>query len=152
MVIKEYLEEAIQLELNVSKLYLNFSNQHDEDYIFWYNLAIEEGGHASILKNIHGAVELVDYKFKVTVDNLNELKEANKYIFGLLSKTKYTRSETFKLAIDIESSAGEIHYQKILDSDIDDDILNIFIKLNEDDEYHLERIKDYANTHNINYE
>lgn len=153
MLIKEYLNEAINLELNVSKLYLLFSKINDFDYNFWYKLSIEEGGHAAILKNILYSYKLIEYDFNISEIELNELKQTNEYILKLLKTNEYSRRDCFRIAINIENSAGEIHYQNLLDNDkIDDKIMKTFLKLNKEDDRHLEKITLYAQTHNINYE
>jgi rubrerythrin len=146
--IKEYLMEAINLELNMSKLYLKFSNINNTDYIFWYSLSVEEGGHAAILKNILSAIDMIEYNFNITDIELNDLKNTNDNIDVILSNT-YNRYDAFNIAMSLENSAGEIHYQKLIDSNIDDKIMKVFLKLNKDDNEHANRILDYMTTHNI---
>jgi len=45
------LEEAILLELHVSKLYLLFSKLFPEDADFWWQICLEEKNHAALLKS-----------------------------------------------------------------------------------------------------
>ena len=47
---KELLEEAIQLESNVSGLYRLYSEQFEEDSEFWKQMAKEEVEHAALLE------------------------------------------------------------------------------------------------------
>ena len=110
--IKEYLIEAVNLELNMSKLYLKFSNINNTDYIFWYSLSIEEGGHVAILKNILSAIDMINYDFNITEIELDELKQTNNKINDMLSHT-FNRVDAFDTAISLENTAGEIHYQKL---------------------------------------
>lgn len=142
--IKEYLEEAIQLELNVSRLYIKYSSLNDIDYTFWYALALEEGNHASILKNILQSIGMIKYEFSIGETELNELKETNAFIRQYIAMENVTREEALSVALSLEESAGEIHYQQLIDEDIDDRIMEIFIKLNKEDGHHVERIREYA--------
>lgn len=147
--IKEYLEEAIQLELNVSKLYIKYSSLNDIDYTFWYALALEEGNHASILKNILQSIDMIKYKFSIGETELNELKETNVFIRQYIVMENITREEALSIALSLEETAGEIHYQQLIDEDIGDRIMEIFIKLNKEDEHHADRIREYASINGI---
>ena len=44
-------EEAIQLEQNVSNLYLIFQQEFPEDAQFWWTLVQEESNHAALIKS-----------------------------------------------------------------------------------------------------
>ncbi len=48
----QLIREAIQLELNVAKLYLLFHDLFPEDGDFWWQLVIEEENHAALLKTV----------------------------------------------------------------------------------------------------
>ena len=49
--LKELANEAIQLELNVAKLYMTFQTIFPQDDEFWWDLVIEEQNHASLLRS-----------------------------------------------------------------------------------------------------
>ena len=44
------IDESINLELNVGKLYLKFSELFPEDGDFWWKLHVEEKHHASLIR------------------------------------------------------------------------------------------------------
>jgi len=46
----QLLEASIQLELNLAKLYTLFNDLFEEDEEFWWQLAMEERGHAALLQ------------------------------------------------------------------------------------------------------
>ena len=47
--LQKHLDESIKLELNLAKLYTLFHDSFFEDEDFWWELAMEEQGHASLL-------------------------------------------------------------------------------------------------------
>ena len=142
------LEEAISLELNVSRLYKKFFDC-DEDSEFWWRLMLEEKNHAALLKTGK------DYFLKmlpseILPESLNELVEANKTIKELIdSKDTPSRAEKFKIALKLEESAGEIHFQNAMQKETSEKVLSLFQKLNEDDKDHAERIRQYMDENGI---
>ncbi len=48
--IQKHLDESIQLELNLAKLYTIFNDCLADDEDFWWDLAMEEQGHATLLQ------------------------------------------------------------------------------------------------------
>ncbi len=48
--LEQFIDEAIQLELNAAEIYLIFSEAIPEDANFWATLAWEEKNHASVLR------------------------------------------------------------------------------------------------------
>jgi len=44
------LDESIQLELNLAKLYTLFNDHFEEDEEFWWQLSMEERSHAALLQ------------------------------------------------------------------------------------------------------
>lgn len=148
--IKDYLNEAIEFELNVCNLYMMYSTLNSEDHSFWYKLALEEGGHASILKNILSSINMVNHIFNINALDLAELSKTNDIIRKKCEVSYVNREDTFRTAMLIENSIGEIQYQKLIDSDIDDDIIKVFVKINNDEDRHLERIRDYISDNGIN--
>ena len=48
--VKELIDQSIQLELLVSKLYFIFYESYSEDAAFWWKLVEEEKNHAAITK------------------------------------------------------------------------------------------------------
>ena len=54
----QLIQEAIQLELNIAKLYLLFHQLLPEDSTFWWKLVIEEENHAALLKTIEQMANL----------------------------------------------------------------------------------------------
>jgi hypothetical protein len=79
-------EEAMRLEYNVSKLYMIFRDTHPEDAAFWWQLVIEEGNHAALIKSgrdyFMPVVSLPEEMFP----SMKEMQEANKELGSLLEK------------------------------------------------------------------
>lgn len=146
------IEEAIRLELNVSELYLVFHEIYKMDSGFWWTLAIEEKNHASLLKNLESFVSHLSELPNTSKIYFEDLQENNSLLEKLIPQYEVSppsREEAFNLAYTLETSAGEIHFQEFADDDSGSKISTIFKKLNQSDEQHAQRIKDYMKEHEI---
>lgn len=147
--ITSLFNEAIDLELNVANLYMFFYNKFPEDSDFWWKIMLEEKNHASLLKvgkeMLLSSIKSIPIEF--SPPSIDQLIEANNKITSLLNEYKKrppTRKAAFEIAIELENSAGEIHFQRSIDSDSTEiQVLDIFKKLNRDDKDHAKRILDY---------
>ncbi len=138
------LDEAIKIELGISKLYQLFSAEIIIDKEFWWELALEEVNHASILRAGKNMVSLGKFPKDILPDSFEELTLATQKIqeAQLDFLTKPERLKAFELAYNIEEFGIEIHYQKYLRSDKIDSLRRIFQELNKSDIDHAKRIKD----------
>jgi len=145
--LEQFIDEAIQLELNAAAIYTIFSEVIPEDANFWATLAWEEKNHAAVLKTGKDVlipidqlpVEMLPNVIQVLVDTnkwLNSLKEE-------FSEHKPDRKTAFTTAMKIESSTGEQHFQSVMNSSSDSPMLKILQELCEDDIHHLKRIREY---------
>ena len=153
--IAEVIDESIKLELNVSKLYTLFHEIFPDHGDFWWTLSIEEKNHASLLltgKNHFGSIGMVPKKLLAT--RLEMLEMTNYELQFLIDKFTHTppsEEDAFDLAIQIEESAGEIHFQNFMQNNSDNPLEEIFHKLNSDDANHAERIRSYKEKYVKNY-
>ena len=144
---KELLEEAIQLELNVSNLYRLYSEKFEEDSEFWKQMTKEEVEHAALLEL---AKDFFDkFPKKIIYENLDILKSVNKGIKDTIEKYKKelpAKNKAYEYAFALENSAYELHYQKLLTDKSDSEAIKTFQKLNGDDKDHAERIQKLLST------
>ena len=138
--------EAICLEYNVSKLYMIFRDSYPEDAEFWWKLVIEESNHAALIKSGLDYFMPEGYFPDEIFPSMDELQKTNRRLVSLLEK--YTnhppsREIGFNLALEIEMSAAEIHFQNTMTKSTDSDVLKLFQKLNQDDKDHEKRIRAY---------
>ncbi len=146
------IQQAIQLELNVGELYLLFHRLLPEDSEFWWELAIEEENHAALLKTAELMKNAqVDIPEDLLPPGISDLMKSNQMIIQAREefKKKPDRIRAFQLALEIEISAGESHYDKFMQGASDSPITKIFKKLNRDDVDHAERIRQYMLEHQI---
>jgi hypothetical protein len=145
----KYLNEAIELELNVSDLYLLFYTLFPEDSAFWRSLVIEEKNHASLLKNLR-QVYLIAHDFppEILPERFEDLQAANKDITSTINlmKNNPSRKKAFEYAMQIEQSAGEAHFQFFIDNTKVSEKFEIFQQLNMDDKNHANRIEKYMHS------
>jgi len=144
MDILDYIYALIELEQNASRLYLTFCNLIQEDYEFWWKLANEEMNHAALLKTGLEFAKLGELP-NISTNDINDVKELNKQFDDIIEEFKKNpnRHRSFEIALEIESSAGESHYQEFMDTKSDNLIVQILQKLNKEDDNHYNRIKDY---------
>ncbi len=140
------INEAIQVELNVARLYLLFHKLLPEDATFWWALVIEEENHAALLRTIEqmdaSQVEIPD---GIMPNGLAELQKANQMILKAMEdfERQPDRAYAFQLAHKIEMSAGESHYNNFMNNAPESRIVEIFRTLNRDDLDHARRIQEY---------
>lgn len=139
---EEALRQAIRMEMNMCSLYLFYRENFVEDKEFWKQLAKEEKEHAAILEL---AKDFIDkFPKEMAYKNIKELKEVNEKIESVIGDYKRrapSKEEAYKYAYELEGTAQELHYQKLLKDEPVSEELKIFRKLNEADRDHAERIK-----------
>lgn len=145
--LEQFIDEAIQLELNAAEIYSIFSEAIPEDANFWATLAWEEKNHAAVLKTGKDVLMPIDqFPGEILPNVIQTLVDTNNGLNSLKEKfaeTKPDRETAFAIAIKIESSAGEQHFQRVMDSPSDSNIIKILQDLCEDDIHHLSRIREY---------
>ena len=84
--------------------------------------------------------------------SLRHLKDTNQELRAQIKKFEKippSRDEALNIALKIEDSAAELHFQKFMDEESNSTIDNIFKKLNKDDKNHAMRIRSYMEKHGI---
>ena len=151
--ITSLIEESINLELNVSKLYLIFHNLFPEDSDFWWRLALEEKNHAALFRSGQEFFEeLNKFPQNLIYNNLQSLRDTNINLRSLIKKCKNSppsRTEAFNIAFKLEHSAVELHFQKFMVGDANSVLDKLFRTLNSYDKNHAIRIRDYMEKHGI---
>lgn len=147
------LEASIELELQVAKLYMLFHHKLPQDSDFWWNLMLEEQNHAALLRSIK---DVFVPRGSIPENLLAESSESISNTFAALkgwckyySDMPLTRSKAFNIALAIENSAAEIHFQRFMDKSPHSRVDEVFQQLNTDDKDHAQRIMHYMQTHNI---
>jgi len=147
------IEESINLELNVSDLYLIFHELFPDDAKFWLNLTLEEKNHAAIFRSGKDVLnQLKIFPHNLLHHNLQDLKDTNSTLLSLIKSFKNTppsREEAFNIALKIEISAAELHFQDFMDEETNSEIVQFFQKLNKNDKDHFMRIRSYMDNHGI---
>ncbi|MHC4074015.1 MAG: hypothetical protein ACYSWW_25765 [Planctomycetota bacterium] len=146
-------DESIRLESNVADLYVMFQDMFPEDADFWRALIIEERKHGTLLKN--GKAHFAPgntFPVDLLSDTLDEMKDANTNLVKLISQYRekpLSRETAFNVAITVEQSAGEIHFQAFMDKKADSRYVELFQKMNGYDKDHENRIRAYMEDHAI---
>lgn len=145
MDIVDYLNILIELELNVSRLYLTFSEHLKEDSGFWWKISNEEMNHASILKTAIKFTEFDKLPMDKLLENIDDVIYLNDNFNKIIEEfvENPSKERAFELAIELESSAGESHYQEFMDEFSENKIIQILQNLNNQDNNHIKRIEEY---------
>ena len=143
-----FIDMAIELELGAARLYNLFAQHCSEDFKFWIQLEMEEKNHAALLKAGKAFAGVNKFPSSMIPENLTQMRESLRQIENGEKKflENPTRSRAFDIAFEIENSAVEMHYQQYMEAESDDDLAEIFKKLNRADSHHAERIKDYRDS------
>ena len=151
--LEQFFDETIQLELNVAELYTIFQRAFPDDAVFWGRLVVEEKNHASLIKDGKVHFEASDkFPLEMLASSLEELRSTNSTIVKHLEKHRDTppsREDSFNLALKLEQSAGEIHFQQFMEKSSVSTLDSIFHLLNRDDKGHAMRIRFYMKDHAI---
>jgi ferritin len=146
-------EESINLELNISEIYYLFHSYFAADAKLWLKLALEEKNHAALIRGGIEEFELIgEFPHKILSDSLQDLKGTNKKLRSLLKQFKNippSRELAFNTALEIEASAGELHFQHFMDKETNSTIDELFQFLNREDKDHAERIRSYMKDNDI---
>ena len=147
------IDESIRLELLVADLYLLFQKLFLRDSDFWWKLAVEEKGHAALIRSGKALFgPLGEFPHGLLAPVLQQLIDINNRLETLIKQYKETpptREEAFNLAFSTETSAGEMHFQEYMGKNLESDVDRIFRQLNKDDKDHAIRIKSYMERHGI---
>ena len=149
------IDESIKLERNIASLYMLFYGAFPEDLNFWWQLTLEESNHAALLESGRDYFIPADGLFpcQIISTNLESLTEINSEVEILLKEYKQltpSRELAFNLALRLEGSAGELHFQQtVTEEKSNSEILELFKKLNKEDKDHALRIRKYMHDENI---
>lgn len=147
------IEESINLELKVADLYLLFYNLSPEDAAFWWKLVMEENNHASLIRTAKDYFEPeTNFPHDLLANNLQDLKDTNGKLESLIKyceSNSPSREEAFNMALNLENSSAELHYQDFMNKEESSKIDHIFKLLNEADKDHAMRISSYMETNGI---
>jgi ferritin len=151
--IRAFLEESILLELNMSDLYRILSIKLPSDSEFLWNLSQEEVNHASMIRTINDVFlpEKILPQDSI-IDQIESIRKSNKLIIQTIAQFREntpSREEAFSFVYNLEKSAGEIHYQKMMSTKAETIVEKVFQKLNGEDKNHAGRIANYMKNNNI---
>jgi len=146
------IEEAIKLEMNISKLYMLFYRLFSDDSDFWWELAIEEQNHAALLKTARQMNKSdVTIPKEMLPAGVEELVDSNHRIMQALDEFEISpeRNRAFQVALTFETGAGELHYNTFMKNQDHSVVSSVFKKLNSDDIDHAQRIRKYMTDNQI---
>ncbi|NTU57654.1 MAG: ferritin-like domain-containing protein [Chlorobiaceae bacterium] len=141
------LDESIKLEQNVARLYTLFNDHFPEDEDFWWQLAMEERSHAALLQQEKKQPwPLQSFPANLLAKDIDALRANNARVVEYTQRftsSPCSREEAFNIALQVEMSAGESHFQDFMDSDSSSLTGDLFKRLASDDQNHAHRILEY---------
>ena len=149
--LSQLIEESIRLELNIADIYMVFYNTFPEDSDFWWKMTSEEKSHANLIKS--GRDTFLDqFPPKLLAPSLQKLCNINNKLASLLKEYKEnppSRETAFNIALKIEQSTGELHFQLAMEKSFTSSIMKIFQELNNEYKDHANRIRTYMSDKGI---
>jgi len=149
----EMLNESILVELNVGKLYRLFYELYPEHAAFWWKIHLEEVNHAALVRSIKEHFEPAGkIPTGLISSSIEKLQASNIVIVTLIkqySDTAPSVEEAFNMALNLELTVGEFHYQRFMDQDQNSVLDKTFQKLNKDDKNHAARLCSHMRHHDI---
>lgn len=110
-------------------------------------MSFEEENHAALIRSMCDVFAPLGLMPAELLDcDLQRLNQANKRIETAIAQYLHTTPEhriIFELAIELEETAGEFHYQQIMESKVNSKAIQLVQKLNRDDIDHKQRIENY---------
>lgn len=140
----ELLEESIKIERGIGDLYFLFAQLYKEDKKFWELLASEEDTHAQVLEGLRPWAAMGSNVDELLLPDFKEIKARNisiKKVFDQVRKKTPPREMAFNAAYQLELTASELHYQKIITKDTENKLLLSMQELGGADKDHIKRIK-----------
>ncbi len=151
--LSQLIDESIKLELNVSEIYMFFCNTFPEDSEFWQKLVLEEKNHADLIKSGKDRFLLPgQFPCELLVSSVQTLCKTNNKLISLLKKYNEkppSRESAFNIALNIEQSAGELHFQLAIEKPPNSRIMEVLQVLNNGCKDHANRILAYINDKGI---
>ena len=146
--IRQLIEAATRVELNVAKLYRFFHYKFPEDADFWWKLSMEEENHAALLRSGEEYfLDSGDFPSELLVTSLELVTNLNTGLERILSQESEispSREFAFNFALKIEGLAGEVHFQQAMQkTENPSEALKLFQSLNKTDKNHAGRIRSY---------
>jgi hypothetical protein len=145
--IKMFLKESVEMELNVGDVYQLFSVKFPQDYDFWWKISIEEMNHAALIESINDIFwdesVLPLESIEKQTEALRKMNICVKNRIGRYRMVPPTRLEAFQYGFELENSVGESHFELFMTTVSDSPVMKIFQKLNGDDVNHAIRIDKY---------
>jgi len=142
----ELIDLSIDLEYGIGKIYYIFHKNFPDDSEFWLQISKEENGHASILKNAKDLLFVDKFPIELILKSKKEIKNTLteiKKIINYININNITVEDAFNIALKLEDSAAEKHYELFMNIATDDKIKKLFQKLNDEDKNHYNRLLEY---------
>ncbi|MDP6923397.1 MAG: hypothetical protein QGI94_01275 [Candidatus Scalindua sp.] len=153
---EQLIDEFIKLELNVADVYKVFLNTFPEDSELWSRLVQEKEKHADLIQSMRSTFLLPSqFPSDLLSSSRQMLSKANNRLISRLKKYRKKpplRESAFKVALDIERSAGEFSFQLAAEKVPDSGIMKIFQELNRDCRNHTKKINTYMHNKGIKLE
>ncbi len=140
-------ERLAKIELLVSDIYMRLSEVIPDDKEFWWRLAMEERGHASLIRTGYETFEAMnlfpDELTSISLEELDRSVEEKESLLKRLSSSPspISREEALRAALAIEEQDIEMKFQSLMEKVSESKAMRLFQTLNKDTHDHAKRIK-----------
>lgn len=141
------LEAFIAVERRAASLYRHFLHRFPQDRALWWTLVMEEENHAALLRAQKDIFLKPGYVpsglFAAAEDDLRTTATAIDALIAAQGEAPFTRMSALQTALAIETMAGELHFQRLIEAHPDTPTLRVFQELIGSERDHARRIEAY---------
>ena len=115
-------------------------------------MALEEKNHAALLQSGRAYLDMGIFPDELLHGKIEVINDANSRLEELLKEFRSSpppMAVAYRNALDIETSAAELHYQRIMELDSENKVTLIFKGLGKDDKDHAKRIASLMSAHGM---
>lgn len=146
--IRKAIKECVSQELLIAKFYRYFAQLFEEDRSFWQKIMKEEIGHGTLLltkfEDLYHAGVVTEETVPASLRTLLIQGSSLTDLFLDLQESAPTRELTFTIAVALENCISEQHFRSLRDATLTSPIKDMLESLGQDEQDHIERIKQYA--------
>ncbi len=144
--LSERIKTCIAIESAIAEIYHSFAKLFPEEKNFWYELAMEEENHASVLLEGSRYVELGILPGYVVPKSLRKMKRTLQLIDDTRKEMEsghMSMKEALDAAMKLELTMEESYVLEVLTSETDDEVISRLQKLLSDTKLHITKVSEY---------
>jgi hypothetical protein len=137
---------CIEVESTAAEIYHLFGKMFPEARQFWYDLAMEEENHASILAigwGLSRVGRLPEHAVPESLPLIRKSLELAQEIKKKAEAGEVTLKEALEMSVELESAITEKYFSEVMTKETDSSAIEKLQRLVTDTESHIKKIRDF---------